>query len=389
MRPGRPLDLVLFLASFQALGCSSEPLGGEGGAGAGGEAGGGPVAVETATLSLVFGPSGERQPTALAFHPATPGELWVTLREPASDAPCTDEVATGCAALIGKMAIVTGADGDAPTGVVKTDANGWHFLRRPSSLAFAEDGSFATCAEARTSNYEDEDADFNGPVRWSADKALFGAPAQGATGSTHIDMLHETPYCMGIANETGTIYWTFNGNAGALDRYDFHEPHPPGEDDHSDGEVWRYATGEVSRVPGVPSHLVYDRDNDELYVADTGNARVVALDAKSGVVGDPIIAYDPISTRVAMNGATLREVVPPGTLAAPSGIAFDGEKLFVSDNATGHVHVFDRDGRQLADIDTGLGERTVTGLAIGPGGHIYVASVSSGEIHRIESPVPK
>ena len=379
--------LLPVLVAASALGCASEPLDDEGGGD--GNEGGAPSQVETvlATTSVVFGPSSNLQPTALAFHPIRNDELWVTLREPATDQPCTMADKRGCQALIGWMAIVSNSD-EAPEAVVKTDDNGWHFLRRPTSLAFAADGSFATCAEARTSNYEDEDADFNGPVRWSSDASLFGAPGQGQTVSTHIDMLHETPYCMGLANEGGTVYWAFNGKEGALDRYDFHEPHPPGEDDHSDGEVWRYATGQVSRVEGVPSHLAYDADYAELYVADTGNGRVIALDTTSGTAGAPILSYDPIATRVAMDGAAIRVVVPPGTLAAPSGIALHDGRVFVSDHATGHIRGYDRDGALFADIDTGRGPNDIAGIAIGPQGRMYFASLASGEIHRIEEPVP-
>jgi hypothetical protein len=387
MRFQRYSPLLPLAAAAALLGCASEPLDDDG-EGEGNE-GGAPSEVKTvlATTSVVFGPFSSLQPTALEFHPLRNDELWVTLREPATDQPCTATVSTGCEALIGWIAIVSDAD-EAPDAEVKTDANGWHFLRRPSSLAFAEDGSFATCAEARTSNYENEAADFNGPVRWSSDVTLFGGPAQGETGSTHIDMLHETPFCMGLASEGGTVYWAFNGQVGALDRYDFHEPHPPGEDDHSDGEVWRYATGEVRRVEGVPSHLAYDAEHDELYVADTGNGRVIALDATSGSVGAPILAYDPISTRVSMNGATIREVVPPGTLVAPSGIVLHEGRVFVGDHATGRIRAFERDGALFADIDTGRGANDIAGIAIGPGGRLYFASLTSGQIHRIEEPVP-
>jgi len=391
MRPPCRSPFFSLVAPFVALGCASEPLdsaaGDEGAGGNAGEGSDGPPKPVLATTSVVFGPSGTLQPTALAFHPIRADELWVTLRQPATDQPCTSTEDAGCRALIGWIAIVSNAD-EAPDAQVKTDANGWHFLRRPTSIAFAEDGSFATCAEARTSNYEDEAADFNGPVRWSSDVTLFGAPGQGETNSTHIDMLHETPFCMGLANEGGTIYWAFNGQVGSLDRYDFHEPHGPGEDDHSDGEVWRYATGEVSRLAGVPSHLAYDAERDELFVADTGHGRVIALDATSGSYGEPIFSYDPIETRAEMIGASVREVVPPGTLVAPSGLVLDEGRLFVSDHATGHIHAFDRDGALLADIDTGRGPNDVSGIAIGPAGRLYFASAASGEIHRIEEPVP-
>ena len=50
---------------------------------------------------------------------------------------------------------------------------------------------------------------------------------------SHLDMLHNTSFCSGIAHVDANRYWTFNGELGSLDLYDFHKPHPPGGEDHS------------------------------------------------------------------------------------------------------------------------------------------------------------
>src|SRR5690606_2860220 len=127
---------------------------------------------------------------------------------------------------------------------------------------------------------------------WSSNLGIYGIQPPGLNGS-HLDMLHETPFCMGIAWERDNVYWVFNGNAGAIDRVDFHADHGPGNDDHSDGEYWRYVPGQVARVPNVPSHM--HLAGTWLYIADTGNGRVVRLDITSGVMGDPFSpVYDPI-----------------------------------------------------------------------------------------------
>lgn len=389
------LALGLLLA-----GCGSQPLSSEP---PGKPAQGAPAPAALGVASLigsddmppalvpVYAPSANRlgfYPTALAFNPAVPGDLWITLRQPPTDQVC-DHDSTGCDWLIGRVAIVHGAGvlpDDQLSVETKEDANAWHFMRRPTSISFAPDDLFGTCAEARTSNFEDESVPFNGPVLWSADPAIFGVepPPKSPTNSTHLDMMHESPYCMGIAHERDNVYWVFNGDAGSLDRYDFHQPHEPGGDDHSDGEVWRYVTGELERVPEVPSHLAFDADTSLLYAADTGHGRIVVLDTTTGTAGADIEAYDPIATHLSMVGAKLTELVPPGVLVMPSGLTLYQGVLFVTDASTSRIAAFDLEGRLLGSVDTGLPEGALAGIAIGPDGHAYIADASSAGVLRLD-----
>jgi len=348
----------------------------------------------SATFFTVYDPSDDTSgrplyPTGLAWNPTLADELWVTLREPPSTKTCNQGTKVACTWLMGRVAIIEGAGRapEVPAAITtKQDANAWHFMRRPSSIAFGSDDTFATCGEARTGNYEDEDIPFNGPVLWSADPTIFGAtpPADSPTGSTHIDMLHESPYCMGIAHEQGNVYWAFNGDAGSLDRYDFHAPHEPGGDDHSDGELWRYATGALSRVADVPSHLAYDASSALLYAADTGHGRIVALDTTSGSPGADVTTYDPIQTHASMNAARLVEIVPPGVLEQPSGLTLHEGVLFVTDFATSQVAAFTRSGRLLTTLYTGLPSGSLGAIAIGPDGRAYVTDRSTGSVLRID-----
>src|SRR5690606_5406775 len=261
--PVRNAVALLLLAS---LGCSSEALdspddpqgpSADSTAVALGTGDGSPESMELVTL---FTPTGELSATALAFDPLRSGELWVTLRRFPTDAPCTMTVTTGCAALIGEVALIQDATGDSPEVTMKEDGNAWHFMRRPTSIAFGTNGNLATCGEARTANYEDQPSNYNGPTLWSSDPAIFGVPPKPGQNGTHLDMLHETPFCMGIAHERDNVYWTFNGELGALDRYDFNEPHQIGGEDHADGELFRYVEGAVARTPEIPSHLAYDQE---------------------------------------------------------------------------------------------------------------------------------
>jgi hypothetical protein len=330
-------------------------------------------------------------PTALDFNPAVPDELWITLRQPLTDNVCDEGDTTGCPWLIGRVAIVHGATtapDTAPEIDIKEDADAWHFMRRPTSISFGTDDTFATCGESRTDNYEDDPPPFAGPVLWSADPAIFGAPPppDAPTHSTHIDMLHESPFCMGVAHDHDNVYWAFNGDAGSLDRYDFHMPHAPGGDDHSDGELERYVTGEVERIPEVPSHLAFDADSQLLYAADSGHGRIVALDTTSGTPGDEVETWDPIQIHIAMDGAKLTEVVKPGRLGVPSGLTLYEGVLFVTDALTSHIVAYDAAGHTLATLATGLPPGSLAGITIGPDGRAYFADTVSRRVLRVDVP---
>jgi hypothetical protein len=345
-----------------------------------------PVAPFTrAELVPLFTPPNAWFATALAFDPTREGDLWVVLRQAPSTRPCNSPPADqrGCAALVGEVALVTQA-GTEPSMKIRRDGNAWHFMRRPTSIAFGDGDMFATCGESRTDNYDDENIDFAGPVLWSSDPTIFGVKPLPDQNGTHVDMLHETPFCMGIAHETANTYFTFNGKLGAIDHYDFKEPHVVGGEDHSDGEVRRYVEGQLLRVPEVPSHLALETTERKLYIADTGHHRVVRLDIDSGARGADIPTLDPIEVHYAVDGATLEEIVAPGIVEAPSGIAFAGDKLVVTDNSTSRIFWFDHDGKPLGSFDTGLPEGSLSGIAVGPDDEIYLSDMVTGNAYRVE-----
>jgi hypothetical protein len=344
-----------------------------------------PQAVE---LTEVFRPSArvELSATALAFNAAVEDELWVALRQFPSGLPCTMTDDRGCSALPGAMAVVSGATGDAPEAVVKQDGNAWHFMRHPTAMAWGEGKLFAACGEALTDNYEDVDIPYAGPALWSSDPAIFGVTPKPDQNGTHLDMLHETPYCMGIAHEAENAYWLFNGDAGSLDRVDFHAPHQIGGEDHADGEVHRYVDGQLLRVPEVPSHVAYDAERGVVYAADTGHQRVVSVDPSTATPGGKIDVWEILEDSGMRDGAILRELVRPGALELPSGLAFEGGKLYVTDNATSFIHVLDADGNSLAVYDTQRPSGSLSGITVGPDGKLYVTDLKTGTVARVESP---
>ena len=116
----------------------------------------------------------------------------------------------------------------------------FHYMERISSLSFDSRGYFATCQESRNS-YDDlmVPNDFMGPTLYDGKfSELVNSRAQpcdidddsSTCYFTHIDMLHETPMCMGIAHDNedvtpfGHVYWLFDGMNGTLNRFDFQEP---------------------------------------------------------------------------------------------------------------------------------------------------------------------
>ena len=338
------------------------------------------------TFTRIYTAQPPRHSTDLAFNPVRPNELWVLHRQPKSDAPCTENDATrsGCESLEGSVTILTDPGTPEMSGVWKKDDNAWHFMRRPPALAFGPGDTFATCGEERTGNFLDSEADFIGPTLWSSDPTIFAVTPSGGNGA-HLDMLHASPFCMGIAHEQGNVYWVHNGQKGSLDRYDFALDHGPGNEDHSDGVVHRYAEGEVARVPDVPSHMVLFPEDQHLYVADTGNGRVLKLDTRSGERAGPISpVYEPLADQARFVGATVTEVVPPGILTAPSGLEIHEGILYVSDNATSRFHAFELDGKPIATLSTDLPPGSLAGLAVGPEGKIYFVDLGAGHVSRID-----
>lgn len=323
-------------------------------------------------------------PTDLDFNPTRPGELWVVFRQPDPPGLCEQEGdQSGCPYLHGKVAIIEDADGEEPSVTVQEDGNSWHFMRLTTTLAFADDDTFATIGEDRTANPHDSVVDYMGPTLWSSDPSVFAVDF-GRNGS-HLDMLHASPYGMGIAHQSGHVFFVFNGHAGAIDAYDFKAPHEPGGEDHSDGTLLRFIEGEVERLPNVPSHMDFLPDKKTLLVADSGNRRVIALNTDSGRVAEQLSTPDSqIADPRRIADATYEELVPPGVLEQPSGLVVGAESFAVGDAATGKIHQFTFDGTPGLVLELGLPAGALGGLALGPDGKLYFTRKDTNEVIRLD-----
>jgi hypothetical protein len=375
------------LCGIALLGCSSQALDSPDEPTETGGSGGMPQATPPLTLVDVYTPNTKTafSATALAFNPTIAGELWLVLRQFPSSKPCTLTADSGCSALRGVTGVISDATSDAPSGVIKEDDNSWHFMRRPTAIAWGDDLLFSTCGEGLTDNYEDDATPYAGPALWSSDPAIFGVAPLPSQNGTHIDMLHETPLCMGLAHESANIFWAFNGLAGSLDRVDFHAPHQVGGEDHSDGEVHRYIAGQLSRTAEVPSHVAYDSARKLVYVADTGHGRVLSVDPSTAVPGNDIVYYEKLQSSGAMDGATVTELVPAGLLQKPSGLTLAGGVLYVTDNATSIIYAFEVTGKLRKTFDTGLPAGSLAGITVGPDAKLYIADLLSGSAYRVEA----
>ncbi|MCB9763455.1 MAG: hypothetical protein H6739_27050 [Alphaproteobacteria bacterium] len=309
---------------------------------------------------------GLRLPRDLDFNPSVEGELWVVSKRDDS------------------VVIFSDAGADAQTSRKVIDPFALHFMDSPSSLDFGAINqrfgqTFGTCQESRnTYNGRFLPDYFMGPTLWSAEPDIFGESNPEAVEylselynqpvdlGSHLDMLHESPLCMGITWEADNVYWVFDGYNQAIARYDFVDDHGMGYDDHSDGIIAKYVQGEVAYVEDVPSHLELDADTGLLYVNDTGNNRVVVLDTTTGQRGRTLPATEPGTTHYAVDGAELWTLIdgaavdPP--MVAPSGLDLVDGTLFITDNATSRIYAFDLDGNLIDFVDTGLPEGALMGL---------------------------
>lgn len=269
---------------------------------------------------------------------------------------------------------------------VRVDTYAQHFMAYVSAAAFGDNGNFSSCQESRDEwNVGPQPPDdFMGPTLWSANLDIFAMVGQdfppGAQEGSHLDMLHQSPLCMGIAHESANAYWASDGLRGNLVRYDFVSDHGPGGGDHSDGIITRYADATITRVANVPGHMEYDHATDMLWVADTGAGRIMRLDPSTGTnVGSLPGEWDG-AEYTGVEGADYAPVIEG--LANPCGLVLDAGRLFVSENATGDVIAFDLDGNELDRMHTPA--QNLMGITLGPDGHLYYADPVANEVVRVD-----
>lgn len=319
---------------------------------------------DSVVLTEIVGPNADLTiPRDLAFHPSR-DELWIINLGDNSTVVIDDPLGT-------------------PQSQRYAGAGKDHFMARPSSLAFGDNGNFATAQE------EDEPtqgnltpADFMGPTLWSSDRTIY----DGGHGG-HLDMLHNSPNGAGIAWESGNRYWVFDGYHQSVTMYDFHSDHGPGGSDHSDGEVARYVEEEVGYVGDVPSHLEFNQVDKKLYIADTGNNRIATLDTAVGEMGARIQPNYDGGPQYYMNGGVLETWVDgaDAMLELPSGLELHDDMVFVSDNKLSRIVALDMDGNVVDYLELATEVQTggLMGMAFAADGSLFLVDAVDNRILRV------
>ena len=308
---------------------------------------------------------GLSHPRDLAFNPDAPANLWVVDRDWDGNVVLFD--AGTESQRIDRM----------------RDMAASHFMEEVSSIAFSDRGSFGTCQESR--NDFDGFAfpnDFMGPVLWSTDLRIHCTVNQregGMLNGSHLDMLHQSPLCMGMAHQTSHAFFVADGANGHVVRYDFQQPHVPGGDDHSDGIVSRYPELTFTRIPDIPSHMVMM--GNDLYYVDSGAGAVRVADVSTGAPAGRLFAdNEPLELFNQIQGVTHRVLIDG--LDTPSGLLIANERIFVSFPKTGEIAAYGMDGVEIERIQTGAAG--VMGLAMGPQGRIWFVNAYEGSVSVIE-----
>jgi hypothetical protein len=320
-------------------------------------------------------------PTDLEFHPGRVNELWVANK-------ATDSIT-----------IVHDTGLDNQTSETRLDVNRNHFLEEVSAISFGSyhpefDWQWGSAQESlNTYNGQGNPNYFMGPALWPSSLDHFAVENQnnedGLLGS-HIDMLHESPYGVGIAHDYDNVYWYNDGYYGELVRYDFMMDHDTGGHNHSDGVVQRYSEIQLNHSYGTPGHMVLDKETDILYISDAGGDRVIWVNTDDTTYQTENIMND--SSRL----ETLSEYsrisgVEWGVLVEgvnrPSGIALDGDQLFVSLNEDNSIvsYNLNSDGKsavEVAIINTSAS--SIMGLEIGPKGHLFYVDNARDEVIRVD-----
>ncbi len=273
----------------------------------------------------------------------------------------------------------------------RKDSHSSHFMCYPSALSFGDDGRWASVGEIQST--AGPGSTFMGPSLWSSDTSIFARVFQnnwitGKPLGSHYDMLHQSPYAMGIAHDTALAYWVADGWNGTICKYNYEQDHGPGYEDHSHGKVWRYTDVPFTRVAGVPSHLVMDKSSGWLYFVDGGTKTVKRLNTTSGsIAGNLTASNETLSGYYSVVGAKVEVIDSFKT--QPCGIDYFNGRLIVSDYDSGFVYIYDVKGvpKRLGVLRTE--HPNIMGIRIGPDGKIWFVNSGESKIYRIDPTRPQ
>lgn len=307
-------------------------------------------------------------PQDLDFHPSRSNELWV--------------INKGVNATGGSTVTISNTGTSNQTTEWRQDGNAWHFMALPSAISFSKtNDNFATSANILDANRQG--GSFTGPSLWSSDMEIYAQdPGPGLNGS-HLDMLHGSPYGLGIESDEGNAFWVFDSYNGHICWYDFAEDHGPGHSNHDDGVIYRYEEMVVSRDPsGIPSHIVEDDVTATLFVCDPVNSRILWMNTLSGSIDGTL----PLINELLASHQRMKNVewgvFTDINLKKPCGIEIIDDILYVSDYDTGEIIAYNKESKQeLRRISTG--DRGIMGLKADANGVLYYVNSEKNHVSRV------
>ncbi len=268
----------------------------------------------------------------------------------------------------------------------RKDSHRGHFMVNCPAFAMSDTGDFTTVQEVLNSTGHQTET-FMGPVLWTSDTNVFARYYQSNWEPTeplgsHIDMLHQSPYAMGVAWESDNIYWVFDGYNKNIVSYNFQTPHEIGADDHSDGILKRYTEVQVKRTVGKPSHMIIDHKTNWLYIVDNGNKRVLRLDITSGVPSTNISnPYEPLEEYYRVKTVKWEVFIDSG-LVMPVGIDVMDGRLVVTDDNNGDIIFYDltknKKNAEIGRVKTG--KSGIAGITIAPDSTLWYVNTTRNEV---------
>ena len=315
------------------------------------------------------------QPQDLDFKPHT-NELWIVNRGNTNG---------------GSNVIIYNAGETDQSSEYRKDSHSGHFMIYPNAIAFGDNGNFANTNEIQ--NTANPTSTFMGPALFSGDTSIFAKIFQnnwvsGLPLGSHLDMLHQSPFSMGIAHDSANIYWVFDGHNGNLCKYDFAGDHSPGYDDHSNGLIWRYTDVPLTREANVAGHMILDKATGWLYIVDAGTKKIKRVNTNtgsiSGTLNVPSTSPEPLAGFWEVTGSVV-ETIDSFLSSQPCGIDLYNGRLIVGDYGNGDITVYDISGSTPSKLGTiATGQVGMAGVKIGPDGKIWFVNNTQNNVIRID-----
>ena len=320
-------------------------------------------------------------PTDLEFHPGRADELWVANK-------ATDSIT-----------IVHNTGLESQTSEIRLDVNRNHFLEEVSAISFGSyhpefDWQWGSAQESlNTYNGQGNPNYFMGPALWPSSLDHFAVENQNNEGGllgSHIDMLHESPYGVGIAHDYDNVYWYNDGYYGELVRYDFMMDHDTGGHEHSDAVVQRYSEIQLNHSYGTPGHMVLNKETGILYISDAGANRVIWVNTDDPTYQTEDIMSDSSRLETLAEYSSISGIewgILDEGMNRPSGIAVEGDQLFVSLNGNSSIisYSLNSDGKSAVEVGTIItSASSIMGIEIGPEGHLYYVDNVRNEVVRVD-----